>query len=207
MKVLAPARMCAAALVIVLPLAAIAIAATMPAERHGTLVIVRQRTSQSSSGTGPPTPPLANGFATAAYQPLIASLANQYGVDPALIQAIIFAESSFDRYAVSSQGAQGLMQLMPMTAARFAVRDAFDPVENIRGGIQYVRFLSDLFTNQLALILAAYNAGEGAVIRHQGIPPYAETQAYVERVLAYYRWSKSVVFPSAAQSATENKQP
>jgi soluble lytic murein transglycosylase-like protein len=206
MKVLARARMCVAAMVIVLLLAAIALTATMPAERHGTLVIVRPGASRYPSGTALQMPPHMNGFAPAAYQPLIASLANQYGVDPALIQAIIFAESSFDRYAVSSQGAQGLMQLMPVTAARFAVRDAFDPVENIRGGIQYVRFLSDLFTNQLALILAAYNAGEGAVIRHQGIPPYAETQAYVERVLAYYRWSKSAVFPSAAQRATENKQ-
>ena len=189
---------CGAALLICMTVArpAVALTATIPAHRHGKLVIVTPRKTDTAAAA-PVEPRQPSGVMASAVQALIASLASQYGVEPALIEAIVFAESSFDRFAVSPQGAQGLMQLMPVTAARFGVRDAFDPVENIRGGIQYVRFLSDLFTNQLALVLAAYNAGEGAVIRHQGVPPYAETQAYVDRVLAYYRCSKSTVFPSS----------
>ncbi len=199
------ARVAAAALICTMVATpAVAVTATIPAHRHGKLVIVTPQ-SADTPAAAPSAAPQANGVVRPAFQALIASLASQYGVEPALIEAIVYAESSFDRFAVSRQGAQGLMQLMPLTAARFGVRDAFDPVENIRGGIQYVRFLSDLFTNQLALVLAAYNAGEGAVIRHQGMPPYTETQAYVDRVLAYYRWSKSAVFPSAAQSQPDSK--
>lgn len=120
------------------------------------------------------------------YAELIDSIASEYGVDPALVRAIIRAESNFDRRAVSRKGAQGLMQLMPGTAGRYAVSNAFDPAENIRGGVQYLRFLQDRFPGQLHLAIAAYNAGEKAVVRHKGIPPYAETRQYVARVFRFY---------------------
>ncbi len=120
------------------------------------------------------------------YADLIDSIASEYGVDPGLVRAIIRAESNFDRRAVSRKGAQGLMQLMPGTAGRYAVSNAFDPAENIRGGVQYLRFLQDRFPGQLHLAIAAYNAGESAVARYNGIPPFAETRQYVARVFRYY---------------------
>jgi hypothetical protein len=120
------------------------------------------------------------------YASLINDIATEQGVDPALVKAIIKAESNFNQRAISRKGAQGLMQLMPDTAFRYAVANAFDPAENIRGGVQYLRFLQELFPNQPHLTIAAYNAGENAILRHGGIPPYAETRAYVARVLRYY---------------------
>jgi soluble lytic murein transglycosylase-like protein len=120
------------------------------------------------------------------YAELINAVAAEQGVDPGLIKAIIRTESNFDQHAVSRKGAQGLMQLMPGTAGRYAVSNAFDPAENIRGGVQYLRYLQDLFPGQLPLAIAAYNAGENAVLRHNGIPPYVETRQYVARVLRDY---------------------
>jgi hypothetical protein len=117
---------------------------------------------------------------------LIQRLAQQYSVDPHLVQAIITVESNFDPHAVSRAGAQGLMQLMPDTAARYRVEDPFDPHANIEGGIRYLRDLLRLFPSDLRHVLAAYNAGEGAVQQYGGIPPYPETQRYVERVLTLY---------------------
>ena len=117
---------------------------------------------------------------------LIQRLAQQYSVDPHLVRAIIMVESNFDPHAVSRAGAQGLMQLMPDTAARYRVEDPFDPHANIEGGIRYLRDLLRLFPSDLRHVLAAYNAGEGAVQQYGGIPPYPETQRYVERVLALY---------------------
>lgn len=117
---------------------------------------------------------------------LIQRLAQQYSVDPHLVRAIIMVESNFDPRAVSRAGAQGLMQLMPDTAARYRVEDPFDPHANIEGGIRYLRDLLRLFPRDLRHVLAAYNAGEGAVQYYGGIPPYPETQRYVERVLALY---------------------
>jgi soluble lytic murein transglycosylase-like protein len=117
---------------------------------------------------------------------LIQRLAQQYSVDPHLVRAIITVESNFDAHAVSRAGAQGLMQLMPDTAARYRVEDPFDPHANIEGGIRYLRDLLRLFPSDLRHVLAAYNAGEGAVQQYGGIPPYPETQRYVERVLALY---------------------
>jgi len=117
---------------------------------------------------------------------LIQRLAQQYSVDPHLVRAIITVESNFDPHAVSRAGAQGLMQLMPDTAARYRVEDPFDPHANIEGGIRYLRDLLRLFPSDLRHVLAAYNAGEGAVQQYGGIPPYPETQRYVERVLALY---------------------
>jgi len=119
------------------------------------------------------------------YAELIHAIAAENGVDPALVKAIIRTESNFNRHAVSRKGAQGLMQLMPGTAGRYAVGNAFDPAENIRGGVRYLRFLQDRFPGRLHLAVAAYNAGENAVLRYQGIPPYAETRQYVARVLGF----------------------
>jgi hypothetical protein len=120
------------------------------------------------------------------YAELIHSIASEYGVDPGLVKAIIRAESNFDQRAVSRKGAQGLMQLMPGTAGRYAVGNAFDPAENIRGGVRYLSYLQGLFPARIHLAVAAYNAGENAVLRHGGIPPYAETRQYVAKVLRYY---------------------
>ncbi|WP_343043881.1 lytic transglycosylase domain-containing protein [Marichromatium bheemlicum] len=122
----------------------------------------------------------------AVYAALISANARRYGLSPALLHAVIRAESAYDPRAVSPVGAQGLMQLMPATAARYGVADSFDPADNIRGGAAYLRDLLDLFDNDLRLALAGYNAGEGAVLKHgRDIPPYAETQAYVRKVLRY----------------------
>lgn len=132
------------------------------------------------------------------YAELIDASAREHGVDPDLVRAIIRAESNFDRRAVSRKGAQGLMQLMPDTAFRYAVRDPFDPADNIRGGVQYLRFLHDTFPGRLSLVVAAYNAGENAVLRHGGIPPYRETKEYVARVLRSYQGGDRAAAPSPA---------
>lgn len=120
------------------------------------------------------------------YADLINAIASEHDVDPDLVKAIIQAESNFDPHARSRKGAQGLMQLMPGTAGRYAVVNAYSPEENIRGGVRYLRSLHDLFPGQLHLVLAAYNAGENAILRYNGIPPYPETREYVSRVLNYY---------------------
>jgi hypothetical protein len=114
----------------------------------------------------------------------IEAAASLYGVAVDLIKAVIIAESEFDPLAVSSKGAQGLMQLMPFTARRFAVTDPFDPRQNIFGGTQYLRFLLDMFQGDVSLALAGYNAGENAVTRFRGIPPFKETQGYVQKIMA-----------------------
>lgn len=121
----------------------------------------------------------------------VRALAPRYGVDPDLVLAVIAAESAFDRTAVSPKGAQGLMQLMPETASRFGVANAFDPEQNLRGGMAYLAWLLDQFRGDLDLALAGYNAGEKAVEQHRGIPPYDETREYVRRVRATYRGPKS----------------
>jgi soluble lytic murein transglycosylase-like protein len=113
----------------------------------------------------------------------IAAAAERHGVPEELIVAMIAIESRFDTHAVSRRGARGLMQLMPATAAALGVRDSFDPEENIDGGVREVRRLMKRFGNNLPLVLAAYNAGEQAVIQHGGIPPYRETRNYVARVI------------------------
>ena len=143
-------------------------------------------------------PPGAN-LERGQYAELIDAIAADNGVDPALVRAIIRAESNFDKRAISRKGAQGLMQLMPGTAGRYAVGNAFDPAENIRGGVRHLRSLQDQFPGQLHLAIAAYNAGEGAVSRYKGIPPYAETRQYVARVLRLY--DQATVLPVTARRA------
>lgn len=122
----------------------------------------------------------------AEYDLLIEQMARVYEVPPALVKAVIAAESAFDPRAVSHKGAQGLMQLMPQTAAGLGVRDPLEPAQNVRGGTNYLRAMLDRY-GDLTRALAAYNAGPAAVDRYGGIPPYRETRAYVERVLTYYR--------------------
>jgi soluble lytic murein transglycosylase-like protein len=120
------------------------------------------------------------------YDPQIARAADQHGVDYALVKAVIKAESNFNHKAVSKKGARGLMQLMPQTASTLGVNDAFHPDDNIDGGVRYLRYLINLYNGHLPLVLAAYNAGEGAVAKYRGIPPFPETRTYVRRVLDQY---------------------
>ncbi|MGE0483299.1 MAG: transglycosylase SLT domain-containing protein [Gammaproteobacteria bacterium] len=121
------------------------------------------------------------------YEPSIAGAAKANRLPEALLHAVITAESAYDPDAVSTAGAVGLMQLMPGTAQRYGVGNRRDPNANISGGTRYLRDLLDMFDNNVVLALAAYNAGENAVIKHgRRIPPYAETQTYVRRVLKYY---------------------
>lgn len=119
------------------------------------------------------------------YDELIRKASGKYNVEPALVKAIIKAESNFNHRAVSRKGAKGLMQLMPATASYLQVQDSFHPENNIEGGVKYVRYLLNFFNGNLPLALAAYNAGENAVVKYKGIPPYRETQVYVQRVLNY----------------------
>jgi len=129
------------------------------------------------------------------YDSWIREGARLYRLPEELIRAVIKCESDFDPRAVSPTGAQGLMQLMPPTALRMQVRDAFDPRENILGGTRYLRVLANMFNGDLELTVAGYNAGENAVIRYQGIPPYEETQGYVGCVVGHYRAFKSARTP------------
>jgi len=121
------------------------------------------------------------------YDPLIDRAAAAAALEPALLRAVIVVESGFNARAVSKKGAIGLMQLMPATALRYGVRDPFDPGQNVHAGAHYLKYLIDRFGHNIRLALAAYNAGEDAVTRNGGIPPYSETQAYVPKVLKIYR--------------------
>jgi soluble lytic murein transglycosylase-like protein len=119
---------------------------------------------------------------TASYAAEVKAAAAEFGVEEAIVRAIMHAESAFNPNALSRAGAQGLMQLMPATAQRFGVVNAYDPGQNIRGGVEYLAWLLKRFNGDLTLAAAGYNAGEGAVDRHKGVPPYGETQRYVVRV-------------------------
>ena len=141
---------------------------------------------------------------TAAYAAEIRAAAQEFGVDEALVRAIVHAESAFNPNALSHKGAQGLMQLIPATAARFGVSDPFAPAQNIRGGVEYLRWLLNRFDNNMILAAAGYNAGEGNVDKYGGVPPFNETQRYVERVStlhARYREVLGAASPAIAVSA------
>ncbi|MDR6092758.1 soluble lytic murein transglycosylase-like protein [Stenotrophomonas sp. SORGH_AS321] len=121
------------------------------------------------------------------WHPLLRQIADEVGIESALLQAVVQQESGFNPLAVSPAGAAGLMQLMPATARRFGVRDRFDPAQNLRGGARYLAWLLQHFDQDLDLALAGYNAGEGSVRRHGNrVPPFAETQAYVRAVRQHY---------------------
>lgn len=132
----------------------------------------------------------------------IERLAPDYGVDPLFALSVAAVESNFEVGARSDKAAQGVMQLIPETADRFNVRDAFQVEQNVRGGLAYLRWLLAYFEGDVALVAAAYNAGEGAVDRHRGVPPYAETRAYVKQILGLYAHSAHpfearIVLPSS----------
>lgn len=137
---------------------------------------------------------------------LVNSIAPKYGIDPALVLAVIQAESAFRTDAVSPKDAAGLMQLIPDTADRFGVGDVFDPKQNITGGVKYLRWLLAYFQGDVTLALAGYNAGEGAVDRYKGVPPYDETRNYVRIIRRIYENTRhpfdgSVAEPSSAMPA------
>lgn len=121
----------------------------------------------------------------AEYDQIIKTYADKYGVNQSLIKAVIHAESGYNPKAVSPKGASGLMQLMPGTARSLKVSNSFDPKDNVEGGVKYLRFLLDTFRGDVSLAVAAYNAGLNKVAKFGGIPPYAETRTYVNRVLSY----------------------
>lgn len=123
----------------------------------------------------------------AEFDTIISSCANEFGVDKSLVKAVIHAESGYNPNAVSRKGAAGLMQLMPSTAQGLKVADSFNPTDNIRGGVRYLRFLLDTFKGDVTLALAAYNAGLSRVAKYGGIPPYEETRNYVSKVLSYQK--------------------
>jgi soluble lytic murein transglycosylase-like protein len=159
-----------------------------PSDRRYRLIL---RDSQPAARLAPAAP--RPGPSPAHLTPLMAEAARHARIDPALIEAVVRVESGFDSGARSPKGAQGLMQLMPATARRYGVDDPYDPAQNLLGGARYLRDLLDRFAT-LPLALAAYNAGEGAVERHgNAIPPYAETLAYVPRVLAHYQRLRGVI--------------
>ena len=132
---------------------------------------------------------------------LVDTIATTHGVDPALVRAVMKTESNFNRYAVSSKGALGLMQLIPTTGRRYGVRDFFDPRQNVEGGVRYLKFLLEKFNGNLDLSLAAYNAGENLVERLGRIPPIPETTNYVRKIRAIYK--KSPAAPPPVMIADE----
>lgn len=142
---------------------------------------------------------------------LVEATARAYDVSPALVHSVIAVESNFDPWAVSGKGAEGIMQLMPGTARRFGVSNVFDPRQNIEGGVRYLKFLENMFGSD-ELAVAAYNAGERAVVKYNGIPPYQETRDYVKKVGARYgqerKQAAKVAPPVPAETqSTEEKHP
>ena len=151
------------------------------------LLLVAATEPHRAEAAAKPRPPLRTGGRKAPphIEQLLARVAREVGISPALLEAVIAAESNFDPLAVSPKGALGLMQLMPLTASRFGAVDPMAPEENLRAGATYLKWLSALFDDDTALVLAAYNAGEGAVMRAgRRVPNFPETQAYVPRVMA-----------------------
>ena len=167
----------------------------VPAEPGYTVLIAEPQ----SPAAGPPQPAQvgkSGHSGKARYQHMVEAVSLAHGLDAALLHAVIAVESSYNPKAVSEKGAAGLMQLMPATARRYGVADAFDPAQNLDGGARYLRDLLDLFDSDVSLALAAFNAGENAVIRHgRRIPPYRETLRYVPRVLDTYQRYRAAAGP------------
>ncbi|MDY7031261.1 MAG: lytic transglycosylase domain-containing protein [Thermodesulfobacteriota bacterium] len=124
------------------------------------------------------------------FQPIIHKACNRYKVDPALVKAVIMAESSYNPRAVSKKGAKGLMQLMPETADSLGVNDMFDPEQNINGGVKYLKQLLDKYDGDVHLALAAYNAGSKKVRKYRGVPPFKATRYYIKKIYRYYGYYK-----------------
>ena len=166
-----------------------------PASGEGATAPAFQRALASAMGPGAlETQPGANAVLPASSAPvapaqieaLVTANSTTWQVDPSLVKAIIANESGFDANATSKVGAQGLMQLMPATAAAVGVRNSYDPAQNVAGGTRYLKGLLDRFNGDVRLAVAAYNAGPGAVEKYGDVPPYAETQNYVQNVLGSY---------------------
>jgi soluble lytic murein transglycosylase-like protein len=152
-----------------------------------------ERFNDRQPGSASALAPGANTLLASSFDNLISQAANRYNVDQDLIRAVIKVESNFDPNAVSHAGAKGLMQLMDATADSLGVENSFDAAQNIEGGVAYLAQQLRRFHGNTELALAAYNAGPGAVMRHGGIPPIAETQKYVSRVLSYYKSSEDPI--------------
>jgi len=131
--------------------------------------------------------PVAEAPAAEAIDGMIDRISEQQGVDPDLVKAVARVESNYNPRAVSNRGALGVMQLRPETAKRFGVVNVWDPRQNIEGGVKFLKFLSGMFPDNLPYVLAAYNAGENAVVKHRGIPPFPETRAYVRKITGVYK--------------------
>ncbi len=144
----------------------------------GYTVYIREKRSENS---------LAGDTDAVSYDAFIREAAEKHSVDRELVKAIIKVESDFNPWAVSKKGAQGLMQIMPENSRRLEVKNPFDPRENILAGTRFFRTMMDRFNGNVSFALAAYNAGPETVDRHRGIPPFQETEAYVEKVMRYYR--------------------
>ena len=133
------------------------------------------------------------------YHPIIEEVAKQHDIDPALIKAMVMAESSYNPSAVSQMGAVGLMQLMPATAESLGAVNRFDPEDNVRAGVKYIKKLIDRLDGDLKAAIAAYNAGLGPVLRHKGVPPISATRYYVNKVLHYYNYYKKQEIEAARE--------
>jgi len=153
-------------------------------------------------------PVVSRGSSAAPVPDFVRKAAELQELDPLLVHSVIQAESAYNPFALSSKGAQGLMQLMPSTARRFGVANSFSMTDNVRGGVRYLRYLMDMF-GDAKLAVAAYNAGEEAVIRYGGIPPYRETQNYVRTVSAAYAGAKQAIVTQAlpAEEPVEPSEP
>ena len=168
-------------------IASVALVALVPAAPCGAEIFTLVQPDGSLLITDQPLLPPAITLGGVPGEHPIDAIAKRHRVDPLLVRAVIRVESNFDPKAVSPKGAVGLMQLMPETAMRYGVENRFDPAQNVDGGVRYLRDLMAMFNGNLSLALAAYNAGEGAVIKYgRRIPPYPETQQYVVGVRSYY---------------------
>ncbi len=150
----------------------------------------------------PPARAAARDDARKLYDPIIKTYSSKFKVPADLIHSIIKAESDYDCRALSVKGAAGLMQLMPDTATQYGVRDRFDPEDNIMGGVRYLKDLCKLFNNNTKFVLAAYNAGQNAISKFGGVPPYPETREYIRRVMADYPKSTIPMAPAIQKFRT-----
>lgn len=176
-----------------------------PAPGSRARVIRRYATSEKQGSAAPGaayTAPRYRNF-SGQYDHVIQEAARRQGLDPLILKAVMKVESDFNPYAVSSKGAQGLMQLMPATAREMNVRRVFDPVENVHGGAAYLRKMLNRFSGDLRLALAAYNAGPKAVEQHRGVPPFDETRRYIQKVQSAYASlsGRSYSAPSRVEAA------
>lgn len=164
----------------------------VPTDIHYAILPPAQREAMPVAGISEPSLKLAH---KVQYDRVVAEIARTYGLDSALLHAVISVESGYSPNAVSRRGAAGLMQLMPKTAKRYGVTDSFDPVQNLHGGARHLQYLLKIFNNDISLALAAYNAGEGSVVKYGNrIPPFRETTNYVPHVLGFYqRYQKELL--------------